>query len=284
MTLLSWRNPQMRCNKDCFNCRYNDCKNNELDSSDVKRQDEFDYELKHHSTPQQLRDAKLSYQRNRDKKLARNKEYYRTHRDKFREYDRRRRLEHPVSKEKRKEYYIRWRDKKKAEFGGDGLMGNVNRGKQFEDQIRKDFERVPGTYVTRLLDPMAGYAGVRNVCDFIIYKRPIQLLIECKTHYGKSLPFSCITQNQWNGLLAASATPGVKAGVLLWLVDCDATYYIPIGLLEEMKQGGGKSVSFKWLEQFAEIGSVIKINATKKRTLFTYDFEDLFDILDKHSN
>lgn len=267
------------CNKDCFNCEYTDCINDKLDESDIIEQNTY-LDVKHHSTPQQLKDAKNSYYRHREERLAKNKKYYYANRDKFREYDRRRKVEHPVSPEKRREYYVRWRDKKKAEQGGEGLMGNINRGKQFESQVRECMQDVKDTFVLRLLDPMSGYAGVRNICDFVIYHKPFQLLLECKTHYGKSLPFSCITENQWQGMLAASATPGLIAGVILWLIDCDSTYFIPIETLEFLKQNSRKqSVSFDDLKKLDSIGDVFKIVATKKRTLFNYEFEYLFDEL-----
>ena len=42
-----------------------------------------------------------------------------------------------------------------------------NRGKQFEQVIKDAFLKIPDVSIDRLYDPMAGYAGVKNICDFI---------------------------------------------------------------------------------------------------------------------
>ena len=44
-----------------------------------------------------------------------------------------------------------------------------NRGKQFEEQIKKSFEKVKGVSVDRLHDQTTGYLGSTNICDFIVY-------------------------------------------------------------------------------------------------------------------
>jgi hypothetical protein len=44
-------------------------------------------------------------------------------------------------------------------------MSNVNRGKQFEEQVRKGFEKLSDISVDRLPDQMSGFAGSSNICD-----------------------------------------------------------------------------------------------------------------------
>ena len=149
-------------------------------------------------------------------------------------------------------------------------MGNVNRGKQFEDQVRIGFERVPETSVDRLIDPQNGYAGVRNICDFIVYHYPHEYYIECKSCYGNTLPFSNITKNQWQGLLEKSKYAGVVAGVVVWFIDHDTTMFIPIKTLERMRQEGAKSVNIRHQENLNYEHYIVP--GTKKRVLFDYDF------------
>lgn len=105
----------MDCNRDCFNCPYDDCKVDGFSTEEVKNQDQFDYDLKPHSTEQHKKDSVLYYRRHIEKCRQKNRDYYQTHKEKFKEYDRLRKIEHPVSKEKQHEYYIRWRDKKRGE-------------------------------------------------------------------------------------------------------------------------------------------------------------------------
>ena len=62
-------------------------------------------------------------------------------------------------------------------------MRKQNRGKEFEGCIRKAFENVPNVSFDRLPDPMAGYSGVRNICDFSMFQSPDMFYIECKCLY-----------------------------------------------------------------------------------------------------
>lgn len=152
-------------------------------------------------------------------------------------------------------------------------MSHVSRGKAFEEEIRKAFEREPNTSVTRLIDPQNGYAGVRNICDFIVYKRPSQFFIECKSHYGNTLNFKGdITENQWNGMLEMSKVDGVVAGIIVWFIDHDKTVFIPIERLEFYKQQGYKSVNINkmWDTDW------VLIEGKKKRIMYEYDMASFF--------
>lgn len=146
----------------------------------------------------------------------------------------------------------------------------VNRGKQFEEQIKLAFEKVPNTTVTRLIDPQNGFAGVRNICDFIVYHYPNQLFIECKSCYGNTLPFSNITENQWEGLLKVSDVVGIRAGIVVWFIDHDETFFVPIKYLQELKDCGEKSLNINKFDRCC----CYRIPGTKRRVLFDYDFYD----------
>lgn len=145
----------------------------------------------------------------------------------------------------------------------------VNRGKDFEGQIRCAFENYRDTSVIRLLDPQSGYAGVRNICDFIVYHFPNQYFIECKSCYGSSLPFSNITKNQWQGLLDVSKINGVYAGYMIWFIDYDKTVYVSANKMEQIRLGDRKSVRFDEPDAFV-------ITGHKKRVLFDYDMTEFF--------
>ena len=156
-----------------------------------------------------------------------------------------------------------------------------SRGKQFESIIREAFASVHGVSIDRLLDPMAGYAGVRNICDFIVYKYPYEYYIECKTVHGNTLPFSNITENQWQGLLAKSEIGGVFAGVICWWVDHDETLWLDIRLLEQLRRLGYKSVNYyaSWVEEDIEHVQDLwtRLKANKKRVFFEYDMKSFLE-------
>lgn len=151
-----------------------------------------------------------------------------------------------------------------------------NRGKQFEDVIKKAFQQVPGVSIDRLHDQMTGYKVTSaNICDFIVYKKPYEYYIECKSVHGNTLPFSNITDRQWNGMLEKSKIPGVFAGVICWWVDKDTTKFIPIQVLESLKSHWNyKSIRYDMDASFIQDGNdihPIEIQGKKKRVFYEYD-------------
>lgn len=152
----------------------------------------------------------------------------------------------------------------------------INRGKDFENAIKESFEKVPNTNVVRLLDPQRGYAGVRNICDFVVYHYPHQYLIECKSVYGNTLPFSNITKNQWEGLTNANCF-GVRSGYMVWFIDHDITLFVTAKLLDSLKQDGYKSLNVKDVDKLSRDTNLYVIKGTKKRIMFEYDMKDFFE-------
>lgn len=151
----------------------------------------------------------------------------------------------------------------------------VNRGKKFEQVIRESFERVPGVSIDRLNDNTAGFKGIAGICDFIVYREPYEYYIECKSVHGASLPFSNITETQWNGLLEKSKIEGVFAGIICWWVDKSVTKFIPIKLLQAMKEHNMKSIRY----DFTLFGKdcCTEIKGKKKRVFFEYDMESFLN-------
>lgn len=146
-----------------------------------------------------------------------------------------------------------------------------DKGKKFEGLIRHAFEKVPGVSIDRLHDQTNGFKGSTNVADFIVYKKPYEYYVECKSVRGNTLPFSNITDNQWSGLANKSEIPGVFAGIICWWVDRDVTRYIPIQELISLELQGKKSFRYDW------DNCSIEIPGTKKRVFFDYDMEVFFN-------
>lgn len=156
-----------------------------------------------------------------------------------------------------------------------------NKGKQFEAVIRKCFEAVPDVSVDRIPDQTARNKGARNICDFIVYKKPHQYYIECKTVMGNRFPLSNISEVQWEGLLKKSQIKGVVAGVICWWVTKDKTLFMPIEVLQMLKEDGAKSIKYNTLltpVYFTEI------QGTKKRTYYDYDMKEFFKEVKRHAN
>lgn len=148
----------------------------------------------------------------------------------------------------------------------------VNRGKQFEDLFRQGIEELDNISLDRFPDPMAGFLGVRNICDFGLYKCPFQYYIECKTLTGNTLNYkSAITENQWQGLQDKSKLQGVNAGVLVWYMSWDITVFVNIKDLTEHRAGGAKSLNIKDLHQ--DKVSYVELEGRKKKVFFDYNFK-----------
>ena len=160
----------------------------------------------------------------------------------------------------------------------------INRGKQFEQQIRNSFENCKYSdiiSIDRLSDPMGGYKGISNICDFTVFDTPHLFYLECKCCYGKSFPISYITKNQWEGLLEKSKIPSVIAGYIIWLIDYDFTFFVfASNLSAYIERTGRKSIS----ADDAISGKLIRypINGKKRKVLFDYDMGEFLDIFKLH--
>lgn len=156
----------------------------------------------------------------------------------------------------------------------------ANRGKQFESVIRQSFEKVPNVSIDRLHDQTTKYKGTSaNICDFIVYKEPYEYYFECKSVHGNRLPFSNITETQWNGLVNKATIEGVFAGVICWWIDKDKTVFIPIQELVAMRIVGMKSVRYDAIDDCDGDTTMIEIKGKKKRVFFDYDMEEFLNDL-----
>lgn len=144
-----------------------------------------------------------------------------------------------------------------------------NYGKDFENVVKKSFEKLNTVCVIRLHDQTTGFKGSVNPCDFIVYDYPHMYLIECKSIHGNTFPLSNITRNQLSEMYRMSAISGVRAGILCWWIDHDVTRYIPIQYIHEYIENGIKSIRY----DDPEAG--LEIVGKKKRVFFDYDFSEL---------
>lgn len=169
-----------------------------------------------------------------------------------------------------------------------------NRGKDFEDQIREAFKKVPGVSIDRIPDQTMHHKGACNICDFIAYKKPYEYYIECKSVHGNTLSihsnpkpdkkgvlhgfYGNITDTQWEGLLEKSVIPGVIAGVMCWWVDKDVTLFIPIKLLKELRDAGAKSIRYDITYDRSVL--IVELKGQKKRVFFDYDLEEFLTTIE----
>ena len=165
-----------------------------------------------------------------------------------------------------------------------------NRGKKFELQVKEDFSKISNVSIDRINDQTTHYRGSTNICDFIVYKKPYEYYIECKSVHGNTLSihsvpkpdkhgtlhgfYGNISDAQWEGLLEKSKIKGVVAGVLCWWVDKDITRFLSIQDLQLARDFGDKSIRFD--EPY------LPIFGKKKRVFFEYDFNLFFYAIEKY--
>lgn len=145
-----------------------------------------------------------------------------------------------------------------------------NRGKDFEELIRKGFERLSNTTIERMPDPTMGYLGVRNKCDFLAYHFPYVYYLECKTVHSHRLPINNITFNQRTGMLYVSEVRGVIAGVICWFIPEEKTIFMPIQVIERYRLAGEKSINIRKMND----PDFIELMGKKKRVFYDYDFAE----------
>lgn len=151
-----------------------------------------------------------------------------------------------------------------------------SRGKEFEARFKQQFlASFPNSFILRLPDQVSGYKYTSsNICDFIGYAKGKLYLIECKTHLGASFPLSNLSQ--YNKLLPYVGIPGVRVGVVLWLIDKDKIFYVPISTVIQMKIKNKKSISYKDIDKWR----IMEIPSIKKVVFMDSDYSVL-DILEE---
>lgn len=157
----------------------------------------------------------------------------------------------------------------------------ANPGKYFESDLRtsykEEYELGESYDLYRLYDTMGGRAGVKNISDFIAYKKPYMYYLELKSTKDPRMNFNYLSDNQYNGLLEKSKIDGVFAGVLINFRTEELTYYVDIRTIKSMKDAGLKSIS---REDCEEVGILLK--GTKKRVRFSYKLSNLLSEIPKY--
>lgn len=154
-------------------------------------------------------------------------------------------------------------------------MAKNNKGKQFEEVVRAAFEKVPNVSIDRLKDAPKKLKNVDNPSDFIVYKKPHEVYVECKSHKGNTLPFSCIRQSQLDGMADKWLKEGVICGFMIWFIDHDLTVWVPFDVITTLMWFGYKSLNIKDLDKIPHL----VVPGRKKRVYFNYDMKQFLEDL-----
>ncbi|NLE06919.1 MAG: hypothetical protein GX638_19235 [Crenarchaeota archaeon] len=152
----------------------------------------------------------------------------------------------------------------------------MKKGGHFEKDFKDSIEDYMFYY--RFRDGTANFGGASenvrfqqtNICDCMVYHKKLYLF-ELKSHKGKSIPLTCIRDNQVDGLLNASRFDGIEAGLLLNFSDLDETYYMDILKIRSyINTAERKSFPVAWCREEG-----IKVKQQKKIKHFRYDIATL---------
>ena len=124
---------------------------------------------------------------------------------------------------------------------------STSRAKKFEDIVHECWDKTVGTWIYRLYDVMNGNRGVRNISDFIAYKKPLMYVLEVKSIQTNTFPCN-FRQYEDMKRLYDRHIDGIEIGVIIWFVTHQKVVYVPIETFIKLVEDGKKSFNIKMLE------------------------------------
>lgn len=157
-----------------------------------------------------------------------------------------------------------------------------NLGKVFEQNFRKSIPDSDKIYYYRLKDSASSYYGgndslrfsQNNIADAFMFwaneYMNLLLILEFKHHKGKSLPLSCIRDNQLKEMTLASKKRDVIPMLVVFFSDVEKCYSLKIEDVDIfIKNNDRKSIPLEFFEQYG-----IPIEVIKLRTNYKYNIEE----------
>ena len=160
----------------------------------------------------------------------------------------------------------------------------TNAGKKFEEDF-KNSVNTDEIFLQRLKDGTTGTVNRqmvrfknKNLCDFILFRDGLLVLVELKSFLGKSMPFANIKdtvdeqQTFLYNLRLEAKKKNVKAYMILNFRDLSETYAIDIHNFDEFyKMTNKKSIN---IDEVRQLGK--QLSQQKKRTNYRYEINNLF--------
>lgn len=150
----------------------------------------------------------------------------------------------------------------------------VNKGKKFEELIKRDFSKLDNAKITRLYDPVGGYKAIKNVCDFIAYCYPFCFYFEAKATKGNTFNYSGLTQ--YEALLEYTGIKGLHPGVLVWFYEHNRVVWCSIEYIKELKEHNVKSININQPESYD-----FEIECEISRLYPKINFKDFYNKISK---
>lgn len=134
-------------------------------------------------------------------------------------------------------------------------------GKKAEKKIKEWLDRPEEGYCfDRVPDPIGGYFGQRNICDFTCFKSPDMWYIESKCTSLDRFDFNMLTEVQYYGLLEKSKISNVHGIVIILFMTYQRAFILDIKDIDQLIKQGTKSLNIKkidkWTIPYKEINTI----------------------------
>ena len=160
-----------------------------------------------------------------------------------------------------------------------------NRGTEFQKIFEKatlDYKANGGQVEIQRLYDVIGKKTIEQPSDYICYKKPNQIFVECKS--TNSSQFDFYDQPQYNRLIEKSKTDGVIAGMLVWFINEKRVFWLDINWMVSYHEvTGRKSIAVSKLLERVKIGldGIYEIEQTTPRVKPIMNMESFYNRLTK---
>lgn len=154
---------------------------------------------------------------------------------------------------------------------------NNDIGKKAESKIRQWLDRpIDGYSLDRLYDPMGGYYGICNPCDFICFRFSKIYYLESKATYHARFDFSMIRPNQMDGLLKKSQIPGCHGWFIVLFASYKRAFKFNAVDIKSLLDRGVKSLNISKIDEWVIPYKELRTIPSRKELLdYAGEIEDL---------
>ena len=155
----------------------------------------------------------------------------------------------------------------------------MNSGKIFEQNFKASIP--PGVFYYRLRDSTASFYGggdgsnirfqTPNMADCIIFGNRTLFICELKSHQGKSIPFSCVRENQIEQLTKAAKFPFIIPALVIFFPDVEKCWAVHIDDWNNLVDASKKKSAN--IAEIAQAG--FEVGVTKLKVNFKYDVQTM---------
>ena len=155
----------------------------------------------------------------------------------------------------------------------------MNSGKIFEKNFKASIPQ--DVFYYRLRDSTASFYGggdgsnirfqAQNMCDCVLFGNRTLFLCELKSHNGKSIPFSCVRENQIEQLTKAAKFPFIIPALVIFFPDVEKCWAVHINDWNNLVDASKKKSAN--IAEIAQAG--FEVGVTKLKVNFKYDVQTM---------